>query len=155
MFSREYMVCRLFYWENVLLQQLQSTLLRAHCRHSMILSLSVCVCGYGKGKWKEFIEKDFLFFKNGQINLSFALCLSLSGGRVGSVQSDSSSSPTEHGFMGQSHPTYPVGPQVRTHIFSPNTISLTWTWNAIHNPFYIWKCNISEWEISVGLDFIK
>ncbi|KAL1248834.1 hypothetical protein QQF64_022152, partial [Cirrhinus molitorella] len=33
------------------------------------------------------------------------------GGRVGSVQSDASSSPTEHGHMGQSHPTYPVGPQ--------------------------------------------
>ncbi|XP_051738356.1 POU domain, class 6, transcription factor 2 [Ctenopharyngodon idella] len=33
------------------------------------------------------------------------------GGRVGSVQSDASSSPTEHGHMGQSHPTYPLGPQ--------------------------------------------
>ncbi|XP_042607953.1 POU domain, class 6, transcription factor 2 isoform X2 [Cyprinus carpio] len=31
------------------------------------------------------------------------------GGRVGSVQSDASSSPTEHGHM--AHPTYPVGPQ--------------------------------------------
>ncbi|XP_059380400.1 POU domain, class 6, transcription factor 2 isoform X2 [Carassius carassius] len=31
------------------------------------------------------------------------------GGRVGSVQSDASSSPTEHGHM--THPTYPVGPQ--------------------------------------------
>ncbi|CAM4721646.1 unnamed protein product [Leuciscus chuanchicus] len=33
------------------------------------------------------------------------------GVRVGSVQSDASSSPTEHGHMGQSHPTYPLGPQ--------------------------------------------
>ncbi|XP_039522589.1 POU domain, class 6, transcription factor 2 isoform X1 [Pimephales promelas] len=33
------------------------------------------------------------------------------GVRVGSVQSDASSSPTEHGHMGQSHPTYPIGPQ--------------------------------------------
>ncbi|XP_051969500.1 POU domain, class 6, transcription factor 2-like [Xyrauchen texanus] len=33
------------------------------------------------------------------------------GGRVGSVQSDANSSPTEHGHLGQTHPTYPVGPQ--------------------------------------------
>ncbi|KAK7118182.1 hypothetical protein R3I94_021875 [Phoxinus phoxinus] len=33
------------------------------------------------------------------------------GVRVGSVHSDASSSPTEHGHMGQSHPTYPIGPQ--------------------------------------------
>ncbi|XP_057178141.1 POU domain, class 6, transcription factor 2 isoform X2 [Triplophysa rosa] len=33
------------------------------------------------------------------------------GGRGGSVMSDASSSPTEHGHMGQTHPTYPVGPQ--------------------------------------------
>lgn len=89
-------------------------------------TVSECLCMWlWEGEMEEFIEKDFLFFKNGQINLSFALCLSLSGGRVGSVQSDASSSPTEHGLMGQSHPTYPVGPQVRTHIFSPNTILLT------------------------------
>ncbi len=78
-----------------------------------------CVWVYRKGKWKNLLKKIFLFFKNGQINLSF----SLSGGRFGSVQSDASSSPTEHGHMG--HPTYPLGPQVRTHIFSPYTISLT------------------------------
>ncbi|KAL7835286.1 hypothetical protein SRHO_G00276330 [Serrasalmus rhombeus] len=33
------------------------------------------------------------------------------GVRGGSVQSDASSSPSEHGHMGQSHPAYPVGPQ--------------------------------------------
>lgn len=81
--------------------------------------------------------KRILFFKNGQISLSFALSLSLSGGRVGSVQSDASSSPTEHGHMGQSHPTYPLGPQVRTHTFSPHTITLTSMWNGIYHPFYI------------------
>ncbi|KAA0704857.1 POU domain, class 6, transcription factor 2 [Triplophysa tibetana] len=32
-------------------------------------------------------------------------------GRGGSVMSDASSSPTEHGHMGQTHPTFPVGPQ--------------------------------------------
>ncbi|XP_022522736.2 POU domain, class 6, transcription factor 2 isoform X2 [Astyanax mexicanus] len=35
----------------------------------------------------------------------------LYGGRGGSVQSDASSSPSEQGHMGQSHPAYPVGPQ--------------------------------------------
>ncbi len=37
-----------------------------------------CVWGYRKGKWKNLLKMIFLFFKNGQINLSFALCLSLS-----------------------------------------------------------------------------
>ncbi|XP_052398375.1 POU domain, class 6, transcription factor 2-like [Carassius gibelio] len=39
------------------------------------------------------------------------LKLEIEGGRVGSVQSDASNSPTEHGHMGLSHPTFPVGPQ--------------------------------------------
>lgn len=81
--------------------------------------------GLWEGEMEEFIEKDFVFFKNGQISMSYALYLSLSGGRVGSVQSDASSSPTEHGHMGQSHPTYPVGPQVRAHTFFLYTVSIT------------------------------
>lgn len=44
--------------------------------------------------------------------LSDFLPFSLPGGRDGSVQSDASSSPSEPSQLGQSHPGYPMGPQV-------------------------------------------
>lgn len=40
------------------------------------------------------------------------LSVALPGGRDGSVQSDASSSPSEQSQLGQSHPGYPIGPQV-------------------------------------------
>lgn len=40
------------------------------------------------------------------------LPVALTGGRDGSVQSDASSSPSEQSQLGQSHPGYPMGPQV-------------------------------------------
>ena len=52
----------------------------------------------------------------------FSFCFSpwisvaLSGARDGSVQSDASSSPSEQSQLGQSHPGYHMGPQVREKI---------------------------------------
>ena len=48
------------------------------------------------------------------LSLSFcpSLSLALPGAREGSVQSDASSSPSEQGGLGQSHPAYSLGPQV-------------------------------------------
>lgn len=44
--------------------------------------------------------------------LPAVLPVALSGARDGSVQSDASSSPSEQSQLGQSHPGYPMGPQV-------------------------------------------
>lgn len=41
-----------------------------------------------------------------------SLPVALSGARDGSVQSDASSSPSEQSQLGQTHPAYPMGPQV-------------------------------------------
>lgn len=52
----------------------------------------------------------FSAFLHGSLPVAF------SGARDGSVQSDASSSPSEQSHLGQSHPGYPMGPQVSERI---------------------------------------
>lgn len=79
----------------------------------------------------------------------FTLLSVLPGGRDGSVQSDTSSSPSEQSQLGQSHPGYPIGPQVSEDFCGhlricdncPATHELLLVMLLLASIMYVNKCN--------------